>query len=81
MSNADSQDLKRKQEAERLMREKRDRETQQRTPGPGEPHYRNGADRRELGQEGWSEVEDGETPPRGGHSEKPVGDTDKPSGR
>lgn len=49
---------KQAQHAEQKMRDARDRETQHRTPGKGEPRFRDGADREGLGRDGWSEVGD-----------------------
>ncbi|MGE0595852.1 MAG: hypothetical protein AB7P07_05785 [Hyphomonadaceae bacterium] len=39
------------------MRDKRDRETQERTPGRGEPRFREGAKTEDLDRQGWNEVE------------------------
>lgn len=50
------------QHEEQEMRDQRDRATQERTPGPGEPRYRNGADTSDLGSAGWSEAEQPDEP-------------------
>lgn len=45
------------QHKEQKMRDKRDRETQERTPGRGEPRFREGAKTEDLDRQGWNEVE------------------------
>lgn len=64
--SSDTDKNKPQQHAEQKMRDERDRKTQDRTPGPGEPRMREGADKSGLGAKGWSEVDGQETPPRGG---------------
>lgn len=72
-------DRKRAQHTEQAMRDKRDRETQERTPGPGEPRFRDGVDRGDLGDEGWEETNDVEAEPKGGFGKRPSVDVEQPS--
>ncbi|MET0181433.1 MAG: hypothetical protein ABW199_00960 [Caulobacterales bacterium] len=50
---------------EQAMREARDRQTKSDEPKPqGEPKFRTGADRSDLGRKGHAEVRGEETPPK-----------------